>query len=60
MPPELTEQDALRIVKEFYIWGKSLPDKYADNLINILAKCDIAGLVQYAFAQGVLAQKGEK
>ena len=55
----LNEQDALEIVKRYYSRGMNPDSKSVEQLVAILIKIDIAGLVIYAFNAGVASQKGE-
>lgn len=54
---ELTEQDAMRIAMEYYTKRFTLEDTI--RLTRFFIKCDIVGLIQYAYSQGVNDTKGE-
>ena len=58
MMPALTEKDALRIAREYY--GKTFTQADAVRIVAILIKVGIAGLIQYAYEEGVLDEIGEK
>ena len=49
--PELTEQDALKIAREYY--QRQFGQKDANRIVEILIKVDMAGLITHAYETGL-------
>ena len=50
--PEINEDDALILTREYY--EKQFGFNSAVKIVTILAKVDIAGLLQYVYRQAVI------
>ena len=58
---ELDHDDAIRMAVDYYEkLYPTLDIKHVFRLVSLLAKCNIAGLIIYAFEQGVNSERGEK
>ena len=56
--PELTDEDAIRLAVEYY--SKKFRPEDAVRIVALLSKVDVAGLIQFAFEQGVQNERGSK
>jgi len=56
--PEIDESDALKIAREYYTKTYGKPED-AERVVARLKFADIAGLVIYAYNQGVSDKEGE-
>ncbi len=55
--PEITEEDAMNIVRDYYSQDMKPDSESVIRIVAILSKLGIAGLVIYAFDQGVRASE---